>query len=103
MRPQTDQNKVLLTEKLSIVLCLAFAVALLQRMLTILQTIDSNVLSFRKLGVIVFGCWTLLRFKECMIKTLLDESIQVSTLCRSASQPLHMQSDPHSITADITI
>ncbi|KAL0050270.1 hypothetical protein WJX82_007782 [Trebouxia sp. C0006] len=51
-------------------------VALLQRMLTILQTIDSNVLSFRKLGVIVFGCWTLLRFKECMMKTLLDESIQ---------------------------
>ncbi|DBA94457.1 TPA: hypothetical protein ACH3X1_002052 [Trebouxia sp. C0004] len=45
-------------------------------MLTILQAIDSNVLSFRKLGVIVFGCWTLLRFKECMIKTLLDESIQ---------------------------
>jgi len=46
-------------------------------MLTILQTIDSNVISFRKLGVVVFACWTLLRFKECMIKTLLDESIQV--------------------------
>ena len=55
------------------------AVELLQRMLTMLQTIDSNVLSFRKLGVIVFGCWTVLRFKECMIKTLLNESIQVST------------------------
>lgn len=51
-------------------------VELLQRMLTMLQTIDSNVLSFRKLGVIVFGCWTVLRFKECMIKTLLNESIQ---------------------------
>lgn len=53
------------------------AVALLERMLSMLQTIDSNVLSFRKLGVIVFGCWTLLRFKECMLKTLMDESIQV--------------------------
>jgi len=75
-------------------LCLAVAVALLQRMLTILQTIDSNVLSFRKLGVIVFGCWTLLRFKECMIKTLLDESIQVSKLCRSASQALRVLMKP---------
>lgn len=46
-------------------------------MLTILQQIDTSVLSMRKLGVIVFGCWTLLRFKECMVKTLMDESIQV--------------------------
>ena len=42
-----------------------------------LQQIDTSVLSMRKLGVIVFGCWTLLRFKECMVKTLMDESIQV--------------------------
>lgn len=46
-------------------------------MLTVLQQIDTSVLSMRKLGVIVFGCWTLLRFKECMVKTLMDESIQV--------------------------
>lgn len=68
----------MVSDKLVTTLCDA-AVELLQRMLTMLQTIDSNVLSFRKLGVIVFGCWTVLRFKECMIKTLLNESIQVGT------------------------
>lgn len=47
-------------------------------MLTMLHQIDTSVLSMRKLGVIVFGCWTLLRFKECMVKTLMDESIQVA-------------------------
>ena len=64
------------------------AVALLERMLTILQQIDTSVLSARKLGVIVFGCWTLLRFKECMVKTLVDESIQVrKPICTSCDQP----------------
>ena len=43
-----------------------------------LHQIDTSVLSMRKLGVIVFGCWTLLRFKECVVKTLMDESIQVA-------------------------
>lgn len=57
-------------------------------MLTILQQIDTSVLSMRKLGVIVFGCWTLLRFKECMVKTLMDESIQVlEAYCVVHAQP----------------
>lgn len=51
---------------------------MLEKMLNMLHQLDTSVLSMRKLGVIVFGCWTLLRFKECMVKTLMDESIQVS-------------------------
>ncbi|KAL3162807.1 hypothetical protein ABBQ32_009265 [Trebouxia sp. C0010 RCD-2024] len=61
-------------------------VALLEKMLTMLHQIDTSVLSMRKLGVIVFGCWTLLRFKECMVKTLMDESIQEISTASTGNQ-----------------
>lgn len=53
------------------------AVRLLGRVLHTLKTIDASVLSLQKLGVIVFGCWTLLRFKESLVKSFVDESLQV--------------------------
>lgn len=64
------------------------AVNLLGKVLHTLQTTDARVVSLRQLGLTVFGCWTLLRFKEAIVKSFVDESLQVGFLRHLYSTPL---------------
>lgn len=71
------------------------AVTLLGKVLHTLQTTDASVLSLRQLGLIVFGCWTLLRFKEAIVKSFVDESLQVSF----AMHHMTLHCNPHGLNA----
>ena len=73
----------------------------MMKAMKMLKLVDTTVLNFRKLGVIVFICWTLLRFKECLVKTIMDESIQVSIQSETARFLWHKISQPtHAVNCE---